>query len=93
MTVKLGVVMDPIAGINYKKDTTLAMLWAAQARNWQLFYMEQADLYLEQGVARARMAPLTVFHDPDHWFEPRRARGQEPRRARCDPDAQGSPLR
>ena len=68
MTVKLGVVMDPIAGINYKKDTTLAMLWAAQARNWQLFYMEQADLYLEQGVARARMAPLTVFHDPDHWF-------------------------
>jgi len=69
MTVKLGVVMDPIAGINYKKDTTLAMLWAAQARNWQLFYMEQADLYLEQGVARARMAPLTVFHDPDHWFE------------------------
>ena len=68
MTVKLGVVMDPIAGINYKKDTTLALLWAAQARDWQLFYMEQTDLYLEQGVARARMAPLSVFHDPDHWF-------------------------
>ena len=44
MTVKLGVVMDPIAGINYKKDTTLAMLWAAQDRGWELFYMEQADL-------------------------------------------------
>ena len=28
MTVKLGVVMDAIASINYKKDTTLAMLWA-----------------------------------------------------------------
>jgi glutathione synthase len=69
MTVKLGVVMDPIASINYKKDTTLAMLWAAQARDWQLFYIEQADLYLEQGVARARIAQLTVFRDPDHWFE------------------------
>jgi len=68
MTVKLGVVMDPIAAINYKKDTTLAMLWAGQARNWQLFYIEQADLYLEQGVARARMARLTVFRDAGRWF-------------------------
>ena len=68
MTVKVGVVMDPIANINYKKDTTMAMLWAAQARDWQLFYIEQTDLYLEQSVARARMAPLTVFHDPDSWF-------------------------
>ena len=68
MTVRLGVVMDPIARINYKKDSTLAMLWAAQARDWQLFYMEQSDLYLEQGVARARMSPLTVFRDPGKWF-------------------------
>ena len=69
MTIKLGVVMDPIANINYKKDTTLAMLWAAKARDWQLFYIEQSDLYLEQSVARARMAPLDVFHDPQRWFE------------------------
>ena len=68
MTIKIGVVMDPIDQLNYKKDSTLAMLWAAQARDWQLFYMEQKDLYLDQGVARARMAQLTVFHDPDRWF-------------------------
>jgi glutathione synthase len=68
MTIKLGVVMDPIANINYKKDTTMAMLWAAQDRGWQLFYMEQGDLYLEQGVARARMAQLTVQRDPQCWF-------------------------
>ena len=69
MTIKLGVVMDPIAAINYKKDTTMAMLWAAESRGWQLYYMEQKDLYLEQGVGRARMAQLSVFHDPDRWFE------------------------
>lgn len=68
MTVKIGVVMDPIANISYKKDTTLAMLWAAQARDWQIFYMEQKDLFLDQGVAMASMAHLTVFHDPDSWF-------------------------
>ena len=68
MTIKLGVVMDPIADINYKKDTTLAMLWAAQARDWKLFYMEQRDLYLRDGEARAAMAPLTVFRDPEAWY-------------------------
>ena len=68
MTIRLGVVMDPIADINYKKDTTMAMLWAAQARDWQLHYMEQGDMYLEQGVARASMRHLTVFHDPESWF-------------------------
>ena len=36
MTLKLGVVMDPIATITIKKDTTFAMLLAAQARNWEL---------------------------------------------------------
>ena len=34
MSLKLGVVMDPIGSIHYKKDTTLALLWAAQDRGW-----------------------------------------------------------
>ena len=41
MSIKLGVVMDPIGAINYKKDSTLAMLLAAQQRGWELYYMEQ----------------------------------------------------
>lgn len=69
MTVKLGVVMDPIATIAYKKDTTLALLWAAQDRGWQLFYMEQSDLVLQDGEPRARMRALRVHRDPAHWFD------------------------
>tara|TARA_R110002110_G_scaffold205066_7_gene416956 strand:+ start:83472 stop:84428 length:957 start_codon:yes stop_codon:yes gene_type:complete len=69
MTIKLGVVMDPIANITYKKDTSLAMLWAAQDRGWELYYMEQKDLYLEQGVARSSMAPLEVFRNPEQWYQ------------------------
>ncbi len=68
MSVKLGVVMDPLAAVNYKKDSTLAMLWAAQDRGWQLFYMEQRDLYLDQGAAMATMAPLQVFRDPEQFY-------------------------
>src|SRR5690606_5893998 len=48
MTVRLAVVMDPIGSINFKKDTTLAMLLAAQKRGWELWYMEMSDMYLAQ---------------------------------------------
>ena len=64
MSVRLGIVMDPIASISYKKDSSLAMLLAAQERGWSLFYMEQQDLYQNEGVARGRMRPLKVFADP-----------------------------
>ncbi|MDH4653232.1 glutathione synthase [Pseudomonas sp. JS3066] len=69
MSVRLGIVMDPIAQISFKKDSSLAMLLAAQERGWSLFYMEQQDLYQKNGEARARMRPLKVFLDPEHWFE------------------------
>lgn len=69
MSIEVGVVMDSIAAINYKKDSTLAMLLAAQRRGWAIQYMEQSDLYLSDGKAMARMKPLQVFADPDHWFE------------------------
>jgi glutathione synthase len=65
----LGVVMDPIGAIHYKKDSTLAMLLAAQARGWQLRYFELSDLYMRDGAARGRSRPLRVFADPEGWFE------------------------
>ena len=37
----LGVVMDPIEGIQPKKDSTLAMLAAAQKRGWGIVYLRQ----------------------------------------------------
>ena len=47
MLKPLGVIMDPIDGINPKKDTTLALLLAAQQRQWPIFYMEIQDLFLQ----------------------------------------------
>ncbi len=76
MSLKLGVVMDPISAITYQKDSTLAMLWAAQEHDFELFYMEQNDLYLEQGIAMANMAPLQVFRDPQRWYQMEAASAQ-----------------
>ena len=69
MAISLGVVMDPIADIKFYKDTTLALLLAAQERGWDLHYMEQKDLYLLQGEARANMRNLFVADNGDSWFE------------------------
>ncbi len=69
MTISLGVVMDPIARINIKKDSTFAMLLEAQRRGWTLLYMEQGDLFMEDGRVFASMRPLTVRDEPGNWFE------------------------
>src|ERR1700761_6256402 len=75
--LRLGVVMDPIGAIKFAKDSTLAMLLAAQARGFELAYLELHDLLLRNGVAFGRVRPLTVTADPKSWFtlgEPRTER-------------------
>ncbi|AZQ09259.1 MULTISPECIES: glutathione synthase [Shewanella] len=67
--IKLGIVMDPISDINIKKDSSFAMLLAAQARGYALYYMEMQDLAMVKGEARARMHPLKVMQNADCWFE------------------------
>ncbi|MCG7535218.1 glutathione synthase [Pseudoalteromonas sp. OOF1S-7] len=69
MAAKLGIISDPISGFNIKKDTGFAMMLAAQARGYELYYMEMQDLYLYQGEARATAAKATVFDDVNHWYE------------------------
>ena len=65
----LGVVMDPIEGIQPKKDSTLAMLVAAQKRGWRIVYFRQQDLSVAGGVATGRGSELKVSLDPHKWFE------------------------
>jgi len=65
---RLLVVMDPIDEIKYEKDTTLALLLAAQTSGYRLHYAELADLRLRDGVAEARTRPLEVRADPKDWF-------------------------
>jgi len=69
MTIKIGVVMDPITSINPKKDSTLAMLLEAQRRGWDIYYMEQQDLFLRNGEAFAHQQSLQVRDTLQDWFE------------------------
>ncbi len=69
MTIKLGVVMDPISQVNVKKDSSMAMMFEAQKRGYEIYYMEMKDLYLDQGQCRATAQKLKVFDDTEHWYE------------------------
>ena len=70
MTIRLGVIMDAIENISVKKDSTLAMLVAAKARGWHIYYMQQADLYLDSGRAMAVVQALTaVSYDPENYYQ------------------------
>ena len=68
MPIKFGMVMDPIDRINIKKDTSFAMLLEAQARGWELHYMELGSLYLRNGKAYAKTRTLVVQCDEKQWF-------------------------
>lgn len=68
MSIKIGIVMDPIKDISFHKDTSLALMFAAQERGCELFYMEQQDLSIQSGIAYGRMAKTTVAMNPDNWF-------------------------
>ncbi|MCI0652859.1 MAG: glutathione synthase [Methylococcaceae bacterium] len=67
MTIKLGIVMDPIGHINIKKDSSFAMLLEAGARGWDIRYMELNDLYLRDGQTFARMRSLQVERNAESW--------------------------
>jgi glutathione synthase len=65
---RLAVLMDPIESINPAKDSTLAMMLAAQARDVELHYFGQRDLWVRDGTAMARLRPVTVRDDLRDWF-------------------------
>jgi len=68
MPIKLGVVMDPIASIKIKKDSTFALLLEAQARGWEIAYMEPKNLFIRDGKSYAQAQSLQVMDDEKQWF-------------------------
>ena len=66
--MKLGVIMDPIESINFKKDSTLAMMLEAQDRNHEITYITSNSLFIKSGEAYAQSSRIEVRNDPSDWF-------------------------
>ena len=69
MTLNVGIVMDPIESIKPYKDSSLAMMLAAQKKGWKLHYILQSGLYLENSELFVDYQPIRVFDDNERWFE------------------------
>jgi glutathione synthase len=68
MTLKIAVQMDPIARINVRGDSTLALLLEAQARNHAISYYTPDSLALRDGQVFASVRPLSVRDkEGDHF--------------------------
>jgi glutathione synthase len=69
MSIKLGIIMDPLPTINIKKDSSFAMMLAAQKLGWEIHILYQDDLYTESEMARAHSRIIQVEDNPEHWFD------------------------
>ena len=58
--IDIGVVMDPLASLNLKKDSTLAIIRSAQQRGWRVWSMGQQDIYLQRDDVHAGMRELRL---------------------------------
>jgi len=67
-SISLGFIIDPIESINTKKDSSFAMMLAAQKRGWTLFYMQQGDLYVRDGVVYATMQSVQVIDQRKDFY-------------------------
>ncbi len=63
------VVMDDIGTINYKKDTTLAMLWAISERGHTAHYCKISDLWLDKGKLCIDSQLISVFKNPEKFYD------------------------
>jgi glutathione synthase len=64
----LAVLMDPLETIKPAKDSTIAMLKAAGRRGCEVLVFGQGDLWVRDGRAFARLAPLEVVGEGKAWY-------------------------
>ncbi len=66
--IKIAVLMDDIASINPKKDSSLAMMLEASRRNWSIFTFDTQNMFAMNGDVYANASKTTVNDSPNNWF-------------------------
>ena len=68
-TIQAGFVIDPLTSLKTYKDSSVAMMLAAQKKGWSIHVMQQADLFVADNLAFARTRTITVKDRATDWFE------------------------
>lgn len=64
----IGIIMDPLESLSIKKDTTLALIEAAQKKEWVVDVIYQNDVLLEDGVPSAVARPVNIDLASTPWY-------------------------
>ncbi len=67
--LKIGILMDAIETIKPYKDSTFAMMLSAQDRGHQLFYFQQSNLCVIEGIVYVTANPIKVFDNVDGYYQ------------------------
>ena len=65
---KIGIVMNSIAEINFKKDSTLLLMSELQNQGKELYYIENLNLYFSNQTPMAVAQKIEVFMNENKWF-------------------------
>ncbi|TFW32113.1 glutathione synthase [Massilia horti] len=66
--MKIAFLADPLSGFKTYKDSTFAMMREASRRGHAIYAFEQHDMAIEQGVATAEVAEITLTGELDDWY-------------------------
>lgn len=66
--MEFAFILDPLRELKAYKDSSIAMMRELARRGHRIFALEQADLFWDAGVTRARVRPLELFADNHHWY-------------------------
>lgn len=69
MNLSIALQMDPIESINTKRDSTYLLGLEAQRRGNRLYYYQPHELFLDNGRVMAQLTELTLYDEPDHYFD------------------------
>ena len=64
----LAVLMDDIASINQKKDSSFAMMLEAQNRDWEIFTFDSVDMFHLKGQVFANARKTFVTDSENDWY-------------------------
>ena len=67
--ITLAVLMDDIASINPKKDSSLAMMLEAKRRNWDIYTFDSSDMFHLKGEVFAKTRKTLVADSQSNWHE------------------------
>lgn len=66
--MKIAFLADPLSGFKIYKDSTFAMMREAARRGHALYFFEQRDMVLEEGIVSARVMQIHLTGEPDIWY-------------------------